>query len=249
MTCLKVIKMQLVISDFESTFTGYVHTISLIPIKIGQNGITQQKGVLLCIKDVIKNDIIKENPDVRKKIASSVIDVATYDLNIKYLNFIQSIEYMIDFVESHGGIIISHNLLGDLGFLTKTQDFVGGKRIIKKKLKEYPDTGMYDKRWENIVKICSISLISNRCTKFNEHYITFSKSHDCCLTPGGYFSTKLENYSQFVLENPSYKQSHSAVQDTIDLINILKSAINYDGKNIFDGTNYIVKPEWRKAVL
>ena len=241
-----MLNKQAVVADFESTFSGYVHTICLVPFKFGNNVLTQ-KGVLLCIKDVIKKDIIQENPDVRKKIASSIIDVANYDLNIKYLNFFDAIEYMIYFIQTHGNILINHNMLCDLEFLAKTQELVGGKRIIKKKLKEYPDGGMYDKRWSSITKICSMCLINNRCHKFNEHYSNFYNLHSLPTTSGGYYSTKLETFTKFVNNDPEYVQSHSAVQDTIDLFNILKSVINYDGKSVIDTSNYLVKPEWRYA--
>lgn len=240
--------MAAVLADFESTHSGYIHTICLIPIKISDK-VTQQKGVLICIKDVIKHDIIQENPDVRKKIASSVIDVANHDLNIKYLNFYDAVNFMIDFVCDHGNTLINHSMVSDLGFLVSTQDFVGGKRIIKKRLREYPDTGMYNKKWENINKVCSLSLLSNRCPKFNEHYYNFYKNNNIDPTPGGYYSIKLETFSQFIRNDPTYHQSHSAVQDTVDLVNILKSAVQYDGKNIIDGTNYIAKPDWKRAVL
>ena len=138
-------------------------------------------------------------------------------------------------------------MLCDLDFLAKTQDLVGGKRIIKKKLKEYPDSGIYDKRWSSITKICSMCLINNRCHKFNEHYSIFYKLHSLPTTTGGYYSTKLETFTKFVNSDPDYVQSHSAVQDTMDLFNILKSVINYDGRNVIDTSNYLVKPEWRYA--
>lgn len=241
-----MLNKQAVVADFESTHSGYIHTICLIPFKFNQN-VTTQKGVLLCIKDVIKKDIIQENPDVRKKIASSIIDVANYDLNIKYLDFFEAVKYMIFFILTHGGILINHNMLADLDFLSKTQDLVGGKRIIKKKLKEYPDSGMYDKRWSEITKICSMCLINNRCHKFNEEYHKFHKEHELPVTSGGYYSTRLETFTQFIRDNPHYQQTHSAVQDTIDLFNILKSVIKYDGNVIIEKSNYLVKPEWARV--
>ena len=233
--------------DFESTYgSGIVHTICLVPFKIGHQ-VTKQKGVLIVIKDVVKCEVIQENPDVRKKIASSIIDVANYDLNLKYLDFHNAISFMVNFIEKNGGTIISHNLLDDLKFLVNTQEFIGGKRIIKKKLKEYPDTGTYDKRWENFTKICSMSLINNRCDKFTSLYHAWCKENTIPPTPNGYYPTRLENFTRFVKNDLDYYQSHSAVQDTIDLFNILKSVIRYDGKRVFDGQNYLVKPNWAKV--
>lgn len=235
-----------IVCDFESTMTGIIHTICLVPVKIG-NEFQIQKGVLICIKDVLKQDTINENPDVRKKIATSVIDVAKYDCNIKYLNFYDAVLFMNDFIELHGGGVISHNFISDLGFLVDTQNFVGGKRIIKNKLKEYPDTGMYDKRWETFTKMCSMSLINNRCLKFNANYYNYCKLNEIPATYGGYYSTKLETFTKFIKNDSHYKQTHTAVQDTMDLVNVLKSVYKYDGKSVIDGSSYIAKPEWTKA--
>jgi hypothetical protein len=238
---------QVVVCDFESTFNGIVHTICLVPVKFG-NEFTVQKGVLICVKDVLKCETINENPDVRKKIAASVIDVAKYNLNIKYLNFHEAVTFMNDFIESHGGMVMSHNLLNDLGFLVDTQNFIGGKRVVKNKLKEYPDTGMYDKRWENFSKMCSMSLINNRANKFNQFYYHFCDTNNIPKTYSGYYSTKLETFTKFIHNDPDYKQTHTAVQDTIDLVNVLKSVYKFDGKNVIDGASYIVKPEWTKPL-
>ena len=237
---------QFIVCDFEATITGVVHTICLVPVKVGTEFHTQ-KGVLICIKDVLKQEIISENPDVRKKVATSVIDVAKYNFNIKYLNFYDAIVFMNDFIESHGSSVISHNLLNDLGFLVDTQNFIGGKRIIKNKLKEYPDTGMYDKRWETFTKMCSMSLINNRGLKFNSNYYEFCKANEIPTTYSGYYSTKLETFTKFVKNEPTYRQTHTAVQDTMDLVSVLKGVHKYDGKNVIDGSSYIVKPEWTKA--
>ena len=243
-------KFNAVLYDLEATpcleRQSRVHTICLVPVTVDKNSITRQKGVLICIRDVIKCPEIQHKTDVRTKIAQSVIDVANYGLNVKYMDFYDAIKFMNQFIIDHGGMLIGHNMAGDLEFLSMTQDFVGGKRIIKKKLKDYPDTGMYDPNWGAITRVCTMSLFGNRCPKMNAALRDFVNEHDLDLTPQGYVPLRLATYTQFVRSDPNYRQSHSAVQDTMDLYSVLKAGIKYDG-NIIDGHDYLAKPEWLRA--
>lgn len=243
-------KFNAVLYDLEATpsLSGQsrVHTICLIPITIDKTTVTRQKGVLVCIRDVIKCPEIQHKSDVRTKIAQSVIDVANYGLNVKYLDFYDAIKFMNQFTVDHGGMLIGHNMAGDLEFLAMTQDFVGGKRIIKKKLKDYPDTGMYDPNWSQITRVCTMSLFGNRCPTMNQALRDFVHEHDMDVTRQGYVPLRLVTYTQFVNADPTYRQSHSAVQDTMDLYSVLKAGIKYDG-NIIDGYDYLAKPEWLRA--
>jgi len=240
--------MQFVTCDFESTRHGVIHTICLIPLKTTGN---HQKGLLIFVKDVIQMDEVNENPDVRRKLSLSMIKASKVGLDVQWLDFHDAIVTLIDFVTERGSILIGHNLIGDLGFLVTTQNVVGGKRIIKNRLKEYPDTGTYDSRWESITKICSMSLISTRCHKFNEHYYKFvaKNKENMNLTEGQKIPLRLETYSQFVNNCTHYSQTHEAVQDTVDLVNVMKAVIKYDGKSIISNENYIVPPIWRSANL
>ena len=245
-------KMKIVISDFEacygqSTGISKIHSICLIPVLIEKDKFVRQKGVLLYIRDVIKEEEIQQNNDVKRKVTSALFDVANYNLDIKYLDFYDAVKFMIDFIVNHGNSLMSHNLPGDLDFLVSTQNFVKGKRIVKNRLKDYPKTGMYDSRWKDITLVCSMSLLSNRCTEFNKQFKHFIDEERVSLTPGGYYPLKLERYSQFVKENKDYKQSHSAVKDTIDLIEVLKHAVSLDTNKILDNYDYISKPALVKA--
>jgi hypothetical protein len=244
--------MKIVVADFESCYgqsTGIskIHSICLIPVLIEKDKFVRQKGVLLYIRDVIKEEEIQLSNDVKRKVTSALFDVANYNLDIKYLDFYDALKFMIDFIVDHGNTLMMHNLIGDLDFLVSTQNFVKGKRIVKNRLKDYPKTGMYDSRWEDVTLICSMSLLANRCTHFNEKFKNFIKEQNVSLTPGGYYPLKLERYSQFVKEDKDYKQSHSAVKDTIDLIDVLRHAIKLDTCNILDNYDYISKPELVKA--
>jgi len=242
---------QAVVYDFEATpgpreNESRIHTISLVPVTIGTT-VTRQKGVLICIKDVIKREEVNLKSDVKTKIARAVIDVANYDMNIKYMNFYDAVKYMNTFIVNHGSILIGHNLIGDLGFLASTQTFVGGKRIIKNKIKEYPDTGMYDPNWSKINRVCSMSLLANRCNTMNQAFRKFVVENNLPLTAGGYIPLRLNTYTQFANNDPEYRQSHSAVQDTMDLIDVLKCAVKHEKRGILDGHDYMTKPEWVRA--
>ena len=225
-----------------------IHTICLIPVTVNAKTrtVARQKGVLICVRDVIRREEVHLKTDVKIKLAQSLIDVANYGMDIKYLNFYDAIAFMNIFVTSHGAMLIGHNIIGDLDFISSTQKFVGGKRIVKKKFREYPDTGMYDKNWKSIAKVCTMSLFANRCPKMNEKFSQFIKDNEIPLTHGGYAPLRLCTYTQFVTNDIAYKQAHTAVQDTIDLISVLKAAIEIDGPAIMDGYSYMVKPEWFK---
>ena len=243
-----------VVYDLEATpgsknGESRVHTVCLVPVTVDvkRRTVTRQKGgVLICIRDVIRREEVNLKTDVKSKLAQSLIDVANYGIDIKYLDFYDAIKFMNKFIVDHGAMIIGHNLIGDLGFILSTQKFVGKKRIIKKRLREYPDTGMYDPNWKLITKVCTLSLFANRCPKMNEKFSQFVKDNDIPLTAGGYVPLRLCTYVQFVTNDIAYKQAHTAVQDTIDLISVLKTAIEMDGPSILDGYSYMAKPEWFK---
>lgn len=91
-----------------------------------------------------------------------------------------------------------------------------------------------------------MSLFGNRCPKMNAALRDFVNEHGLALTQQGYVPLRLVTYTQFVKSDPNYRQSHSAVQDTMDLYSVLKAGIKYDG-NIIDGHDYLAKPEWLKA--
>jgi len=247
--------MKAVLYDFESCIgnnsgESRIHTVCLLPVTINSKtrDVTKRTGVLICIKDVLKRDEIKENGRVRQKIGRAVFDGASNNMNIKYLNLYDFVKFMITFVLANGdGNLLGHNLLGDLGFLASTQDFVGGKRIVKKKLKEFPTTGIYDTRWSKINLMCTMSLFGSRCPKMAAAYQKFNDEHHIPLTPGGYYSSKLETYTKFARNDPNYEQSHSVVQDTVDLYSVLKATYKCGDTDFIDGADYLVRPEWVRA--
>jgi hypothetical protein len=238
-----------VIADFEATYGNMsgdsrVHSICLIPVKYDNGKLTKQKGLVIFIRDVLKDDVIRLGSG--PKLSNTLCDVAMTRMNIKMLDFVDAIREMITFIVANGNILVTHNLLNDLGFLISTQEYVGGKRIIKRNLKEYPKSGIYDKRWEQITLICSMCLLTNRCTKFMESYQNTDLQMN--LTPAGYLQITIEALSQFVKGGTHYKQSHTATQDTLDLFEIIKCAFSLENRCVIDTADYYVKPEWVRPI-
>jgi DNA polymerase III epsilon subunit-like protein len=158
------------------------------------------------------------------------------------MKFYDGVKFMIKFISENGGLVMSHNLIGDLKFLVSTQSLVGGKRMVKNKLAEFPDTGMYDKKWEDIKKVCSMSLFCNRCPNMTDEYKKWARENN--RDTG---MNKLESLTQFVKRDREYREKHAAVQDTVDLFTVLKYAYKCDGP-IMDGYSYLSKPNWVKVV-
>ena len=234
--------MKVVLTDFEShkgnvSGQSWIHDICLLAVNL-ETGTSH--GVSIKIDDVLRNPIIKECERINKKHVDDINACSTCNIKVTYhKKFSDAFKFMTKFINDNGGILISHNLLSDLGFLVSTQELVGGTRVIKRKLREYPDTGTYIKGWETIVKVCSMSILCNRCPKMIIEYKKFNTN----FTGNGYHKATLESFTQFVKRDHTYKQNHSAVQDTLDLCSVLRCAYRFDGK-FLDGYNYLASPTW-----
>ena len=239
----------------NSSGQSWIHTICLIPItmktgKMSQYTMHTTKGVVIKLTDVLNNEIVKaflnyekERTHLNNKHGNDINSCSEYGIKlIRNMKFRDGVKFMNKFILENGGILIGHNIIEDLGFLVSTQNLVKGPRIIKNKLKQFPDTGMYDKSWTSITKMCSMSLICNRCPKMIDEYKKWASINN--RTDG---MNKLESLVQFVKNDRSYRQKHSAVQDTIDLFTVLKYAYKCDG-SIIDGYSYLSSPNWVKAV-
>lgn len=159
------------------------------------------------------------------------------DFTMLFLTFENAINYMVGYVECHGGTLASHCILSDLGFLAKTQDAVAGPRMISKSIVANPKYGVHDKRWKNFKLVCTRYLACTKAENFMREYIAskppLTKSKE-------YYSTALESFSRFVIGNDTYVQKHSAAQDVIDLTEVVKAMVTRDGPGIFDGTDQYV---------
>jgi len=236
----------LVVCDFESDRNGIVHTIAARSITLGtgfekrMNGMKTRSGKRgLCpvnVYTVNASFVIKLTDtvvgDVNEKHASDVNTCLKTDFMMLFMTFVEAVDYLIHFTDFYGGILVSHCLHNDLGFLGVTQDHVGGKRIVKKTIHTSPKTGMYVKTWENFTLVCSQSLLCTKCPKFMKEY---RQSNPYKTASGKYSSTELQSFSRFVKGDQMYVQGHSAAQDVIDLCEVLKEAYEYDGDKMFDG--------------
>ena len=60
----------------------------------------------------------------------------------------------------------------------------------------------------------------------------------------GFYSMKLESFTRFVKDDCLYKQRHTSIQDTMDLVEVLKNVFTRDGnKVLMDGNDYLAMPE------
>jgi hypothetical protein len=178
---------------------------------------------------------------VENKHASDAAACRAHGVRVRTMRFYDAVKAMNQFVSDNGGILMSHNLPSDLKALVDTQNFVKGRRIIKNKLVQFPNTGMYDKRWKNVKLVCTMSLFCNRCHKMTAEYKKWSIENG--KKQG---MNRLESFTQFVKRDPAYRQSHAAVQDTIDLFTVLVYAFKCDGP-ILDGFSYLNEPKWIRA--
>jgi hypothetical protein len=252
--------MDVVISDFESVQTNdghsLVHTISLVPAtfnhrkgKMKQYTLHYSKGVIINISNVIRSDTFQllSGSHMKRKHSNDILSASKYGIKqTLHMEFYDAIRYMITFIIDNGGTLISHCLENDLGFLVSTQNFLKGSRIVKNKLVAFPDTGMYDARWASLCKVCSMSLLCNRCPKFNSGYRRWCQSNPESITRSNNCSSKLKYYIRYVKNDPKYEQTHSALQDVIDLFEVIKYAYQTDG-SILDKYSYLSSPNWIKA--
>jgi hypothetical protein len=254
-----MVKISAVVADFESIYlnssnVSYVHTISLIPITVNTGKMSQymmhtEKGLVVKVSDVLQSKFVKEyleasldTSHVNNKHLSDAETCRKHGIRIRSMRFYDAVKAMNQFVTLNGGLLMSHNLPSDLQALVDTQNFVKGRRLVKNKLVQFPNTGMYDKNWKNVKLVCTMSLFCNRCHKMTTDYKKWSIENG--KNKG---MNRLESFTQFVRKDPSYRQSHAAVQDTIDLFTVLVYAFKSDGP-ILDGFSYLNEPKWIRAV-
>jgi hypothetical protein len=218
--------------------------------KLSQYSIHTEKALVIKIIDVLNKRLVidfldckNDTEHVNEKHEKDRFVCEQNGAVIRRMRFKDAIKAMNSFIMFHGGMLLSHNLPGDLRALVDTQNLVRGPRIIKNKLVEFPNTGMYDKNWREIKTVCTMSLFCNRCRKMNTEYKKWVSENKIVLHRG---MNTLQSLVQFVKRDPGYRQTHSAVQDTLDLFMVLRYAYKCDG-SILDGYSYMNKPNWLVA--
>lgn len=239
----------------NSSGDSWIHTVCLIPFtmqtgKLSSYVLHTSRGIVIKFNDVINNELVKHHlfqsdgvTHVNNKHGNDVLACAQYGIKItRHMKFYDGMKFAFKYIKENGNLIMSHNLIGDLKFFVSTQNLVGGKRLFKNKLAEFPDTGSYDKNWEDLAKVCTMSLFCNRCPHMKEEYQNWAKKNN----RNNKMNT-LESLIQFVKDDRGYLEKHAAVQDTVDLFTVLKYAYKCDGP-ILDGYSYFAEPSWTKAV-
>ena len=184
---IRSIPRRVIVGDFESDMNKVIHTIALRAMTFGtameasDSGVKTRSGrkimrpVSVCTTQesvVIKiTDYGQGVGNVAQKHAGDVNTCIKTDFIMLFMPFHEAVPFMHDFIDVHGGTLISHRLDRDLDFLVKSQDHFGGKRVVKKTLNVAPKTSMYDKRWEKFTLVCSQALLCTRCPKFMDQYL------------------------------------------------------------------------------
>ena len=111
--------MNFVVTDFESSQEGRIHSMCLIPVRVDGTKFIVKKGVLVYIREVLKNESTQLNSTTQKKVLSDLFDASNYGMEIKHLSFAEAVKFLVDYVIKNGSTMISHNLINDLDFLVK----------------------------------------------------------------------------------------------------------------------------------
>ena len=208
-----------------------------------KNGVTKcttKNGVCFRIRDVVADDRVNLHAKVRDRLCESMIECAKRkDIITLDVDFADFFTMCNQFIVDNGGIYIAHCWENDARMLLDTQNFLGG-RVIKQKYMQFMDSdkGTYDKNHASIVKVCSERVLKERAPRFkrNFHRHIDSGSGAISMTYRGYYPSNLEAYAK--ASNPDHEQRHTSVNDTLDLIKVLSSAISDDGIGIIGDCSY-----------
>jgi hypothetical protein len=243
----RLVSRAVVLLDIEAQ-NSIAHTIGLSAIRFGRsisdvsrtrskkkqekkqaiNYFTTHERTLIKINNVGVNDDRKHLADLHTCMKK--------DFSMLFMTFQDAVKYTVDYVERNGGTLASHCLVNDLVFLGKTQDHVGGQRIIHKNIEVDPKHGVLDPRWPKINLVCTRFLA---CTKANNFIKTYLSGCPPVTDSGKYYSTTLESFCRFI-EGSEYTQSHSAGQDVEDLTQFVKTMVDSDGPEIFEETDQCI---------
>jgi hypothetical protein len=224
--------------DSEQTMAGLIHHICITPVYLEYNRKTGAfftgKGLPLVIEIEEVTKFYKDDALVQKKTHDTRKNASEYLV----LPWRRAIPKILSFVVENGPNLFSHAWHRDLVFLSRTQEFIGGKqnRIFHKTFLKWPETGCYDANWHKISRVCSLHFLLNRCPKFMKEYTQWYSG-----LPYAKFKVHmdLEHLARFVYGDAEYRESHTAIADCIDLVNVLIKAFRLD-KFKLDGASYYI---------
>ena len=205
---------------------GLIHHITVV----------SWEGVSLTVEIEEITRFYKDDPSVTRKIEQTRVTGHEYHV----LAWNRAIPKILKFMVEHGPTVISHAWHKDIEFLHQTQEFISKSsscsRIFHKKLTVWPETGSYDKNWSKIARVCSIHFLMNRCPKFMKAYTAWYSLRDDAKFK---VHMDLERLTQFVKCEKSHEESHTSLQDSLDLLQVMKEAYKYDKYKI-DGRSYFI---------
>ena len=98
--------MNFVVTDFESSQEGRIHSMCLIPVRVDGTKFTVKKGVLVYIREILKNESTQLNTNTQKKVLTDLFDASTHGMDIKHLSFAEAVKFLIDYVIQHGSTLV-----------------------------------------------------------------------------------------------------------------------------------------------
>ena len=211
--------------------------------KNGVNVSTGLGGFHYNVMDVIADDRVNLIPQVRTRMSDAVVEVAKRnDIEIFSGTFAECFAHWNQFIADNGNAVIGHSLENDAKMLLDTQNFLGSKvKVIKQKYLQFmnSDKGTYDKNHAGITKICSERMLKERAPRFKRNFHKeVDARDDISMTYKGCYPSNLDAYTKVTTGDDDYVQSHNSVKDTLDLIEVVKSAIAYDGIGIIGDSSY-----------
>ena len=237
------------VSDFESIPSNHdkksrIFEATVMAFEVTKNrNVTKTQsrgGIRFIIKDVLSRDEVNSHPKVRERIAASTIactkrsDILTLDVSFK-----EFFDLWNEFIYCNGNTVVTHSWQNDANILMDTQNFLGVK-VLKQRYNEFMDSprGTYNKYHHGIAKLCSQRILTERALRYKKNFHSIVDKGGIPLTFRGYYPSDLESHVKALRNDSSYTQGHNSVQDTLDLMDVLKSAIADDGLDIIGDYSY-----------
>ena len=200
-------------------------------------------GVHYNVMDVIADDRVNLITKVKSRMSDALVECAKRN-DIETFNgtFAECFAHWNQVIADNGNAVICHSLENDAKMLLDTQNFLGGKvKVIKQKYLQFmnSDKGTYDKNHAGITKICSERMLKERASRFKKNFHKeVDARDDIAMTYKGCYPSNLGAYTKVITGDDEHVQSHNSVKDTLDLIEVVKSAIAYDGIGILGDSSY-----------
>jgi hypothetical protein len=234
----------MIIADFESTYQGFVHSMSYMPVTFTVEKGWKSRGrgsttvysraarvthgplTTIIIRDIILDASVREMDDVQKKLAKTYLDAAELGQSeILIMDFKDALEKFLGDVMADDGTWLGHAIDRDVEFLSKTDQRLK-TGIFPKDPTAYPNTCCRLANWSRVSRVCTQRILTCRCPRFWEAY-----------TAAGNSSSRLCHLAEFV---GCPEQRHTPARDVMDLYTVLARAYEYDTFQTEEGCSYMI---------